>query len=558
MSDIVTTKLQELADLRRKILKNSPEQALSVILDQRQPEILVQSFNPEDLHILVKEIGMEDALPVVQMASNAQWEYMLDVESWNKDRLDMQALAEWLRYLYLADADRFVKHALSENLELVEAWLHKNIDMVIRDTDEDLSHISSDFFTIDDTFYVRVKPDADNFMPDSMGYPDCIQFVREFLNRLADEDYGKYQGLLLETQSLLAMETEEELYRIKTGRLEEKGIPSFEDALAIYTMLPEEQLTHRKSTSSNYRINPPLLPTVLAEALPIPDYTLAKLDLPEDLIQEFATLANSILMTDQVKVNEREDMNKAVVKAMGYLHIAFEVLRRDQEISPLQAVNLYATGQLFSFGFSQALKLKWRAQSWLKTSFIAKNKQGVKFYDEEGMGVLSGLFLKRPLYFDYYQPGKLYREFNTLQDINQTAEALEEIMAVDALFNQSPLAISQQMPADDQAYPLTYKNLLLTMWARHALNHDKLLEPLSTAALANFWKTTLFTNGHLQNDAQAKFSAWLQQFSGVETLDPPVEHAINKLFTELEHKYGEVNAADLDAKYIYLFRMING
>lgn len=557
MSEIVAKKLQELAQLRRNILAGAPETALDAILNQKQPEILVQSFNPEDLHILIKEIGTDDALPLIQMASDAQWEYMLDMESWSNDRLDLQAVAVWLRYLFLADADRFVKQALDDNLELVEVWLQHNIEVVIRDNDEDLSALSQDYFTIDDTFYVRVKPVADQFIPDSMGDLDRTQFIRDFLNRLADEDYAKYQGLLMESSALLGTEIEEELYRIKTGRLEEKGIPSFENALAIYTMLPLEQLPKRQTLHSDFRLNPPILPDVLADnqPRPLPDLSPAKPTLAEEFAQEYATLVNSILVADQIKIDERQTMQQAVTKATDYLRIAFETLEREQKLTPLQAANMYPAGRLFTFGFSQALRLKWQAQAWLKQSFIVKNKLGVKFYDEDGMGLLSGLFLKRPLYFDNYRQGNMYREFANRADVDKTALALNEIMAVDALLLATGLTLAAGLPNEDN-YPLTWKNLLLTLWLKHELGYEANLDAVSLAALQDFWPL-LFIEGQLRTDAELKFSTWLKRLSHVHTLQEASVNAVHKLFMELEQHYAKISPQDIDGKLITLFRIIN-
>lgn len=558
MSEIVVKKLRELEDLRRKIIAYEPDRALSIIMDQKQPEILVRSFNPEDLHILIKEIGVEDALPVLQMATDEQWAYILDMESWDKDRLDFKALSAWLRFLYLADSDRFIKQAVTENLELMEVWLQKNIDVVIRDHDEDLSHLSRDFFTLDDIFYVRVKSNSATLPPDSIGDLDRVQFIGEFLNRLADEDYAKYQGLLLEVSSLLGAETEEELYRVKTGRLEEKGVPSLENAMSIYTMLPAENLAERKTVNSNFKLNPPLLPAILAQnqARMVPDLSPARLTLPPDFEQEFAALANSILVADQIKITQRKDMEQAVSKAVGYLRIAFEILQKNHKLNPVQAINLYATGQLFTFGFSQALKLKWQAQSWLKQSFIVANKLGLKFFDEEGMGVLSGLMLKRPLCYNALGHNGFYGEFTSLNDIVGAAAVLNEIIAIDTLLTQTGLKVPLAQKTQEH-YPLTWKNLLLTLWARHELAYEDTPEPIAIAALKTFWPN-LFSNGVLNNTANAKFSGWLCQKAVVSSLNDHAQRAVDKLFRELAENYGTVAAHDLDAKHINLFRIING
>ena len=91
---------------RRRILAMTPEKALETITEHPMPVSLVQSMAEEDFHLLVHAVGPDDAHPVLALASNRQWEYLLDVETWIKDRMDTHALTLWIKRLLKADPDR--------------------------------------------------------------------------------------------------------------------------------------------------------------------------------------------------------------------------------------------------------------------------------------------------------------------------------------------------------------------------------------------------------------------------------------------------------------------
>jgi hypothetical protein len=92
-------RLRQLADTRRGILSGPAHQAKAAILDHPQPAALVHSFPEADLHFLIHDIGAQEALPIIALASNRQWEYLLDMEVWNKDQLDYQQTATWIQLL---------------------------------------------------------------------------------------------------------------------------------------------------------------------------------------------------------------------------------------------------------------------------------------------------------------------------------------------------------------------------------------------------------------------------------------------------------------------------
>ncbi|MDO9262734.1 MAG: DUF6178 family protein, partial [Desulfosalsimonadaceae bacterium] len=116
-------RVDDLYQDRKQILALPAQQALNAVLEHPQPLALVHSFAEEDLFFLVHDIGPEDSMDIIALASDRQWEYMLDVESWTKDRIDFQALTEWLNLLLTSAPQRFVDWAMVEHPELIEYYL---------------------------------------------------------------------------------------------------------------------------------------------------------------------------------------------------------------------------------------------------------------------------------------------------------------------------------------------------------------------------------------------------------------------------------------------------
>ena len=139
----------QLQEKRRKILELPPLKALDHILDDPQPAALVHSFPEQDFYLLVNEIGAEDSLPLLSLATNKQWEHIVDLETWQKDRLDPKAVTRWLSLLLEADAKRFFRWFLEEKLEFIELYLFRNIEVRIREHDQDPSDFDDDYFSRD-------------------------------------------------------------------------------------------------------------------------------------------------------------------------------------------------------------------------------------------------------------------------------------------------------------------------------------------------------------------------------------------------------------------------
>jgi hypothetical protein len=78
----IIARIKNLARQRKAILSLTPEKALDAILDLPQSAALVHSLSEEDFYFLIHDIGIEDSLPLLRLASDKQWEYIVDLELW--------------------------------------------------------------------------------------------------------------------------------------------------------------------------------------------------------------------------------------------------------------------------------------------------------------------------------------------------------------------------------------------------------------------------------------------------------------------------------------------
>ena len=231
------TKIKRLKRTREEIMALPTDDVMDQILESPQPAALVHSFKEEDLYLLLQDIGPESALPLLGLASNRQWEYLLDLETWDKDRLNSEALTRWLSLLFQADPKRMLDWSLGQKTDLLQFYLFKNLEVRIRETDQPASDFSDDFFTEDDTFYVRIVDLPDDQEEGHTAGEQRRAFLANLIQRLSHHDHVAYQNLLIESASILPAETEEEAYRLRNVRLAEKGFLPLDEAVGVYQPL---------------------------------------------------------------------------------------------------------------------------------------------------------------------------------------------------------------------------------------------------------------------------------------------------------------------------------
>lgn len=560
-----------LARDRQDILDMPPEKALDVIADHPYPVTLVQSFAEEDLYLLVHSIGPDDALPILGLASNEQWDYFLDTDIWQRDRIDIASMTRWLDRLLKADPDRFthwISHCRTDELSY---YLFHNIEVVLREHDQDPSDFGEEFFSEDQTHYVRLRNIDQDPETGKQYEEERDMLVTDVLKRIAVYDYTKYVGLLLESTSILPTEAEEELYRLRNVRLAEKGFIPHDEAIGVYQPLSVGQLKKRSRKPSQPSGRPveaypmPIMTRAAQEKANLFEKTLADIQdeaAYQQLQSEFAGLCNQVIAADQIVIRQKEVLNQVVAKVSDYISLGLEKIRLETgDTSPIAntiLVRTYLLGDLFRVGYGCALELKWKAERWQKTAWSFSQGLSIGFWGETGMGVLGGLLLKKPLLYNPTGAGSLYKEFANLEQIQATEKIMDDIIAFDDLLAAMHLE-TRQIKGPGRPGFLTYQNLLLTLWAHHYLGlPDTEVQPLPLDRFRqlfnDLWEKEKKTPA-IRDEVKENFLKWLARRSGLNTFDiaDRMGRALEGLFNTVETELGHVEARFLDPRFIHLF-----
>ncbi len=563
-------KEKKMAKIRQDIMAFSPEKALDAVLGSDQPATLVQSFPDQDLHYLMTAVGLDDFWPVLSMAASSQWEYILDMEVWEDDKFMIPSCTKYLDALFKADPKRLLRWMVSEKPDFLEYYFLKNMEIKIREHDEDPSTLGEGFITLDSLFYIRfpeipetlLKGEGANELQKTKQTAETL--IMAMLKGVAEMDLSVFQALLMETASVIASETEEEQYRLRSVRLAEKGFLPLYEAVGIYQPMDPDKLTRRPALylKSSFIDSDLPMPANASFSMLGNDSFFAKAFFLLDessalnLQMEFAALVSTLASADKIMIREPEDLQKVVGKACDYLSLGLEMIHGKEGDSRPEngAIYLrnYTLETIFRVASGAGLKLKLAAKKWYNNCWAHRHNFGFNFFDEQWLGLLGGLFLDRPLYFDNYRSGFLYRAFASLSDITETSDGLYAIMAVDEL-----MALFDPDLAGVDAQQLTYKNVLLTLWMRHRLGLEPTLAPVKIDHLRQFFKQ-LFSDEEkrtIPDERREDLVLWLNEAYGMDAgfIGKKLGAVFKRLFDELEDEYGLVELTDLDPILITQF-----
>jgi len=560
---------RELLNMERQpLMALPPEKALDAVLDSPHGTALVQSFPEGDLHLLVNEIGIEDALPLLAMASDEQWSYMLDMEAWDGDRISPAASISWIDHLLGADPERFTGSFLDDHLEDIELYIFKNMKVNIAGQYVDPDKYGSRWDTFDGKFYFRFTDPPDDAGIESYIY-SRESILTRFLERLSEQDHNRYLQIMMEAAAVMPSEAEERAYRLRNERLAEKGFVPPEEAIGIYQPLRSgdiEALTGSQAKGASTIESPfsstlPILQAeksghIFSDAMSQISSKTVMLRIQEEL----AGLANRIISADRLKIRERLQLDAVIDKATGYIGIGLQSMGPGGEAADFRhaafLLEQYPLSVLFRLGYGLALKLKTQAKRWHGKSWPVSRGLSDDFWGEFFLGVLEGLLVDRPLFYCRYENGGSHREFADLADIRVTRQALRQIVAVDMVLSR--LSIGTLSAAHDPDRPYSYKNLLLTLWARDRLGLPHAVSFIPVDPFRSLFRDLWVARGQspkIRPSMKVSFLIWVSRRIGLSYLKVAelLGGVTDGLFDDVQADCGFLSANHLDPRSLELF-----
>ncbi|SFM85330.1 DUF6178 family protein [Thermodesulforhabdus norvegica] len=369
------------AEYAQVVMRLPAKRRMEAILDRADAVAVVRSMPLQDFYMTVMEVGPDDALPLLSLASTEQWIHIFDMECWNKDRIVPGEGIAWLDRLARAGYEPLVQWLYNVEFFFLISMIKQWIRVVIRPDDIDLTE-ALDYLpphTIDDQYFWECR------------YPQYEDLIRHVLSILFETNYGYYKEIMEHAVYGLDAEMEEEAYRFHKGRLEDQAIPDYYDALTIYVPMEPSEVAR---TKMRYLAAEPVMSP--------PSFAVVKLEESEDLFSralgrienkavleyiqlELAALANKVIIADRVRFQDSELLRECLDKVRATLNLGLHILSRPG-VNPSSAaqilMNVYLE-HIFRVGLEPLKKLGRRARRLVEHGWIARCPLGMNILEPE-------------------------------------------------------------------------------------------------------------------------------------------------------------------------------
>lgn len=532
----------------------SGKEVLDRVLEQEDARQLIQQMPQEDFFWLVKKVGDDDSLPLLELASKHQWQYLLDLEIWREDRLDLEQSSRWIKRLQQADCGRLVKWLIGEGHATAYYYLFRSIH-VEEVREDEACDLSDDFFSVDGHFYVKVLNEAQK------------ETIESILRTMAGQSLQHYQALLLGLSGVLPAELEENMYRMRNVRLAEHGFLPFEEALSVYAPLkPETLVTAEPKTEKAFLFDEevrelaPISPLIHASDRNLFTEVSSRIsnDLLLDRIQlEFAGLCNQIISADGNWNNELDALINTCRKAAGFLNLALENLC-GSNISSAEKITINnPLVSIFRVGFGLALELKWETERWFRTSWFHSQNLDLTFWGDIWGGTLTGLLKDKPRLYAGFKGGKEYKDFESFSELVGCRKLLGQVKVLDTLFKRIAADIPLKTGLIKNAQ-LTFYPLLFNLFARKLVNSKSEFSSISPGEMKAFFgclrvgdRKAPFKMPGFEKSFVEGFSACLLGSEGAFMGE--LKDALSSVWQEFREEYKWIYASDLDEKFTKFF-----
>jgi len=380
-----------------------PKERVALILCDADDKKLTRALHPQELYWLFKEVDTPDAMELLALAHPQQCLFILDMELWKGWTFEEDKAVEYLGYILKGSEEHFLELLPHLDFNLLSLLLGRELVVAggIGDLNTDEERQTDWDHTFDDVFLIKFKN------------PKHAQVIGSFLELVCRFDNPLYTALMESVSGEVDIESEEECYHIKSGRLADLGFPPLDEAREIYSRINPATFTPGRSKVLVQSGGATTHPATILTGTTFLERVILRMD-SELFRMELNYLINTALVADQAHLVDTEYMKSVVERVYGYLNIALEYLCRGDETKGAEILGGEYLKNLFRLGFSIVLDLKFKAEKLPTDTDYATGK------------ALSGLKSPRPLYYRGLDADGIdgYREFREMQDVKIMSDFL--------------------------------------------------------------------------------------------------------------------------------------
>jgi len=379
-----------------------PKEKAALIAGDPDDQKLTRAMPPQELYWLFKEIDAPDAIELLGLASPRQCLFILDMELWRGWTFSEDKAVEYLGYLLKGSEEHFLELLPHLDFNLLSLFLGRELIVAggIGDLNTDEERLTDWDHTFDDVFLIKFKN------------PNHAQTIGSFLELVCRFDNPLYVALMESVSGEIDIESEEECYHLKSGRLADLGFPPHDEALEIYSRINPATFVPGSSKVLLQTGEASTLPRTLLTGTTFLERVILHMD-SELFRMELNYLINTALVADQAHLTDTEHMKTVVERVYGFLNIALEYLSQGNETKGTEILTGEHLKSLFQLGYSIVLELKFRADKLTDTGYATEK-------------ALSGLKSARPRYYRGLDADGVdgYREFREMGDVKRMSDFL--------------------------------------------------------------------------------------------------------------------------------------
>lgn len=359
MSDInVITLTRFRADLARSLSRRADKLIESPNLREQ-----VQALEPLEAYFIVKEVGLESALPILRAATADQLQAFVDLDCWQGDTPDPIELDAWLS-AFAADGMEALAAAFTSLDEELQVWFLAET-LEIHEAHEgsepppETPAGARRFNTPDRMFVVDNKPAYE-------GELDPLFLVDALYRHDNDEAYRFMVAARWELMSTLL----EEAHRFRSGRVEDMGFPPRDEAVVLFSAPPAQPRPPRIAVHDSTQTLPALY------AAPLLDRSLlsralggiANEQLVGQLERDFLHLVNLAVVAFGESPREVSHITEITTRVRDTVSLGLETLAgADANDADLAGyVTAWSLTDLFRHGYQQITPLQKRANTLVR------------------------------------------------------------------------------------------------------------------------------------------------------------------------------------------------
>ncbi len=331
----------------------------------------VASLEPLEAYYIVREIGLDLALPVLVLLSHEQLQACIDLDCWQRYDFAVDSLDEWLSAFALAGPETLAQAFFSLDYVVQLLCLTQTVTVYDPDMDEvpEEEEDASRAMTPDGFYLLEL-------------HPDVVLKTHAFilLDALYQYDLEATHGLLSAVRVDPRTQIEEEALRFRNGRMQDLGFVTPDEAGVLFSRpgpgqplpRPRQPLDHALARVPSIYATPLSATSLLQQALSL----ITDQDFLARLEQEIVWAINSAIIAYGEKTKDLKQIADIAERVRDTISLGLEVLLAKEVVSVPEddgvvaakaaaLLSVWGITDLFRHGFAATLGLRQEARQAL-------------------------------------------------------------------------------------------------------------------------------------------------------------------------------------------------